>query len=814
MGGKTEKRTESFEEILDKVLLPFREEYKQKCRNKSVIGGFHLYLIKWIDEALRKCPPENSIKKCLEYLRGRFNVYGHSLPGDRAKILKETHPIITAIKKGDPPPPIPVGKKIIGKDTEKKTSKKKYRKKTAPKLDDPIANITGVGPRLSSILKKMNLHTVEDILYHFPREYQDRRNLTTLDRIEPEKFQVVLGTLGNIFSRNIRRNLKLTKASLYDEHGSMSLIWFNRPHIRRVLKNGKKYIASGKVEYKFGGMQINSPEIEEFEGGNVLDKSLTAVYPMTEGLSQKFLRRIILSCVDKYSPLLVEIFPDDFRKRLGLLSLDQAIRKIHKPADPEEADRAKLRVIFEEAFFMQLMIARHRRQFRKSAKEREYKYSPRFMKQFEDTLHFQLTRSQRKVISEILEDIQSPFPMNRLLQGDVGSGKTIVCVFFALLAAASGFQAAIMVPTEVLAEQHFITFGNILKRFGVETRLLIGATDSREKKEIKSLLTSDDLKVVVGTHALIQEDVNFHNLAFAVVDEQHKFGVLQRTTLKEKGRGADFLFTTATPIPRSLCLSIYGELDVSTITDIPPGRQPIRTMWVTESEKERVYKYMEEEVKKGGQVYIICPLIEESEHFELTPLTDEYELVKSRFPDISVGLLHGRMKGSEKEEIMNDFSAGKYRVLVSTTVVEVGMDVPGASLMIILDAQRYGLGQLHQLRGRVGRRGRKSTCILVAKHGTDHASERLKILIRTNSGFDIAEEDLKIRGPGDIMGVRQSGLPELQFLDIVRDHEIIMRARDEAFCVEKEDPDLSRKKYRLIRETIQKKFNKLWDIIH
>lgn len=845
MGRNRQSGSEKFFDIMEKLLLPFREEYRQKCRNQSVIGGFDSYLLKWLKEALEKCDDDGNTKQCLVILSDEFKNYKKLKPVERANLLKQTHPVITSLKEGRVPPDYILlknnGRKtaavnsclmpeqrgtlnIQAKDQkDRKTIINEGQAKTVEKitgirspisLDSSLSDFPGIGTKISAHFKKLNIHNVLDLFYHFPREYQDRRNLIGFDKIEPGKFQVLLGTIGEIHSRNIRQNLKITKAAFYDENGLLNLIWFNMPHIARSLKRGKKYIVSGIVEYKFGEPQINSPEIEEWDGKEVTGKYLTPVYPLTEGLSQKFIRKVILSSVQRYADLLVDVFPGDLLERLDLPKLSEAVRKIHQPLSNEETVRARTRVLFEEAFFMQFLIARQRRVFHQVLKDREYRFSSVFLKEFEDNLEFHLTKSQREVISEILEDMQSKVPMNRLLQGDVGSGKTIVCILFTLLAVRSGHQAAIMAPTEVLAEQHYYNFCRILDRFGVKTGLLIGATPKNEKQALKTLLESGELNVIVGTHALIQEDVNFSSLAFAVVDEQHKFGVIQRATLKEKGQGTDFLFTTATPIPRSLCLSVYGELDISTIGEMPPGRQPVNTIWATEAEKERVYGFVEKEIRDGGQTFIICPIIEESEKLELTPLMNEYELVNARFPDYSVGLLHGRMKSSEKEEVMRAFSSGEYNILVSTTVVEVGVDVSNASVMVILDAQRYGLGQLHQLRGRVGRGKRKSTCILVSKSGAGDSSKRLRILTRTNSGFDIAEEDLKLRGPGDLMGVKQSGLPELRFLDIVRDYDIIMKARDEAFRLENKDPELSGKGLELLREKVLEKFKKIWDIIH
>jgi ATP-dependent DNA helicase RecG len=837
MSEQVKRTKESFEECLNKILLPFREELKRGCKNDSVIGGFDKYFSKWIDLALGKTPPDNRVVSILDFIKQKFLHYGRIMPSKRAELLKESYPVLNYLKEN---PNNPATEKLLERlipegisdnkpgvsahesykdkdDIKKRTADKLTRTKNKAGISDKITSINGVGPQIASTFEKLGITTLEDLLFHLPREYQDRNTIEGLDKIEIDKFQSVCGTLGAVNSKHIRHGLHLTKTIVFDEHGSIALTWFNQPFIAKQLRPGKKYIVRGKIEHKYGEIQIGNPELEEIEAEpeHKEENLLTPVYPLTEGISQKLMRKIINICINKYADLLEEIFPDDFRKKLGLLHIKDAIATIHNPRCIEDAEKARLRIVFEEAFLLQLSLAIQKRKNRRNTKQIRYLHSPSFMVDFESHISFNLTKAQRKVINEILGDMLSPEPMNRLLQGDVGSGKTIVCIYFALLAAKSGYQSIIMAPTEILAEQHYYRFREVLQRYGIDTGLITGSTPPAEKSKIKEKLKSGELKVIVGTHALIQENVKFANPAFAVVDEQHRFGVMQRTILKEKGMGADFLYTTATPIPRSLCLTVYGELDVCILDEIPPGRQKVKTLLVTNREKDKVYSFIQKELDKGGQAYIICPVIEESEKLELTPLTKEFGLIKETFSGISAAMLHGRMKGEEKEKVMQEFSGGLHRILVSTTVVEVGVDVPGATIMAILDAHRFGLGQLHQLRGRIGRGTKPSICILVSgDESTQEASERLNLLTKTVSGFEVAEADLQIRGPGDITGLKQSGMPDFRFLDISKDYKIIKKAREEAFLIEKQDPDLGDKEYISIKEKIRSKYRSIWDIIH
>lgn len=816
-----EIKTEAFKTSLQKAVLPYKEEFRQKCRNESVIGGFDKYVIKWIDTAAINAPAKSSITDRLKQIKSLMGDYPLSLPYERKKILKESYSMIMSITDDT----IENGADLLLFKQDEGNKKKSENESlplslsddsaaSHPSLQDPVEKLTGVGSQTAAALRRLSIVTIEDLFYHLPKNYIDTCGSSFIGEIEPGKNYTISGTLDSIKRRSVRKNLNMVQAVLYDHSGSVNLVWFNKPYLAYKLKAGHKYLVSGKVSFKYQSLQIDSPQIEVWDESKIKADSIIPVYPAVEGISQNLLRKIIQAALKKYSSLLIDIIPQEIKDRLQLYSIKEAILNLHMPKSSDCAEKALYRIKFEEAFLLQLLLAKHRRENRKQIKGQKYTYNNDFLEQFEKNLDFRLTDSQRKVIDEILKDMLSSHPMNRLLQGDVGSGKTIVCIYLTLIAALSGYQTAVLAPTEILAEQHFHTFNALLNKFEVKSRLLIGATDIGEKVEIKNQLQSGELKVVVGTHALLQENVYFKNLTLAIVDEQHKFGVMQRTALKEKGRGADFLFLTATPIPRSLCLTLYGDLDISLIDQLPPDRHPVKTILSSLDQRERVYSFIERELEKQGQVFIVCPLIDESEKMDLTALNEEYERVVHRFPQYPVGLIHGRMKAFDKEKVMKDFAGGFYRILTATTVVEVGVDIPNASVMAVLDAQRFGLGQLHQLRGRVGRSRRKSTCILVSGDASVNAKKRLNFLTKNNSGFDIAEEDLRIRGPGEIMGFKQAGIPELKYIDMIMDYKIIKTAKGEAILLEGKDPELSDKKFLLLKEKLHEKYKSVWDIIH
>ncbi len=822
---------ERFDQLLQKILLPFTGEKHRGFDNLSVIGGLDKYMLTWIGRAREHYPHDQRVRETLTLAMHLASSYGGLDPARRKKVLVQIHQLITslipggkkAVNQSKPAKPRknkPSSKKLteekiipVSREVKKETARKLAEKLEAS-LKDPVTSIRGVGGKTAGSLAELGIRTVEDLLYHLPRDYQDFREAPGLDRVEPGGFHILRGKLEAIYTRRLGRGRSITKSAISDDNGYLTLVWFNQPYVASRLKEGGEYIISGQVENHQGQLQINSPQmapVEEVSGGQTA--GIRPVYPLSAGLGQRTMEKLIATATESHGHLLREILPEDLLLRLDLPGISEALQKAHKPGNIEEAHRATERLRFQEAFLMQLASARNRRQIRNRRKEHSYIPREDFCRIYEGQLPFNLTGAQKKVLKEIIEDMYSPAPMNRLLQGDVGSGKTIICALGTLLTARSGYQSVILAPTEVLAEQHYYSFRHFLEPFGIGCELLIGSVNPRGKEEIKTRLSTGDLPVVVGTHALIQEDVTFARLTFGVVDEQHKFGVMQRAALKGKGSCPDLLFTTATPIPRSLTLTLYGDLDVSIIDEMPPGRQEVETFWVTPDQEGRVWEILQEEISSGGQAYIVCPIIDESENFEATALMNLHRQIQERFESVPVGILHGRMPTAEKEEAMESFASGKLSILVATTVIEVGVDVPGASMMVIMDANRFGLGQLHQLRGRVGRGRRKSRCILLAPRNS-LSDQRLKTIVGSSSGFEIAEADLLQRGPGDICGSRQSGLPPLRFLDLARDYQLIQRAREEAMIMEEKDPNFLQKDHLSIKEKLESGYKNTWDIIH
>jgi len=528
------------------------------------------------------------------------------------------------------------------------------------------------------------------------------------------------------------------------------------------------------------------------------------IYPLTEGIRQKRMRQIIWNAV-QYAHLAPEILPRSVRERLGLMPIQQAIAQIHFPDSEQAIDPARQRLVFEEFFLMQLGVGMQRQRTRQERGIAMRIDADRLNEMLHRIVPFELTNAQKRVIREIWSDMAQPHPMNRLLQGDVGSGKTIVAAAAILAAVDNQYQAAMMAPTEILAEQHYINLHRLFQPLGICVELLVGRLSNKQRQQARERIATGRGMVAVGTHALIQEGVEFARLGLAIIDEQHRFGVLQRAALRDKGVMPHVLVMTATPIPRTLTLTLYGELDVSIIDELPPGRKPVRTHWKTPEERLKVYAGVRKLIEEGRQAYVICPLIDESDKLQVRAAEQMAEhLQKDVFPDLRVGLLHGRMKPAEKEAVMDAFRAGELQILVSTTVIEVGVDVPNAAAIVIEDADRFGLAQLHQLRGRVGRSEHQSYCVLIANPKSDDGQRRMDIMTRTNNGFLIAEEDLRIRGPGEIYGTRQSGMPSFRVADLVKDMRLLEVARQEAFHLLEYDPDLSRPEHAALREAVER----------
>jgi ATP-dependent DNA helicase RecG len=677
-------------------------------------------------------------------------------------------------------------------------------------LETEVQYVKGVGTKLAQVLSKLNIYTLGDLLFHLPRRYEDRRQFRKIAHARAGDAVTVSGKLVTVDNVKVR-NLTLTKAYLDDGSGVLELVWYNQPYMKDTLNKlrNSQIVAYGIIKESPYGLQMETPEWEDLPDGADPDSLLSVnrivpIYPLTEGIRQKRMRQIIWNAV-QYAHLAPEILPRSVRERLGLMPIQHALQQIHFPDSEQAIDPARQRLVFEEFFLMQLGVGMQRQRTRQERGIAMRIDADRLNEMLHRIVPFELTNAQKRVIREIWSDMAQPHPMNRLLQGDVGSGKTIVAAAAILAAVDNQYQAAIMAPTEILAEQHYINLHRLFQPLGISVELLVGRLSNKQRQQARERIATGRGMVAVGTHALIQEGVSFARLGLAIVDEQHRFGVLQRAALRDKGVMPHVLVMTATPIPRTLTLTLYGELDVSIIDELPPGRKPVRTHWKTPEERLKVYEGVRKLIQEGRQAYVICPLIDESDKLQVRAAEAMAEhLQKDVFPDLRVGLLHGRMKPAEKEAVMDAFRAGELDILVSTTVIEVGVDVPNAAAIVIEDADRFGLAQLHQLRGRVGRSEHQSYCVLIANPKSDDGQRRMDIMTRTNNGFLIAEEDLRIRGPGEIYGTRQSGMPSFRVADLVKDMRLLEVARQEAFHLLEHDPDLSRPEHAALREAVER----------
>ncbi len=668
-----------------------------------------------------------------------------------------------------------------------------------------ILTLKQVGEQRAKRLRRMGIETVEDLLTHYPREHKDRTELTKISDLSEEgEVCFVAAPLAEGKTIYLKQGkLSFTRLQVKDESGKVTLVWYNQPYMADALQVGQMYLFTGKYSQKYGKKEVYATEYEKLSEG-FAGGSIVPIYPATEGISQKMLRTLVRQALEETECRLPEEIPLWVRKEYHLCEKNFAVQQIHFPETQQHFLEARKRLVFEEFFLLQVALYRMKNSISKAGIVIECKKG---LAELEKILPFSLTCAQKRVMQEVLDDLASAKVMNRLVQGDVGSGKTAVAVLAAYAVIENGFQVALMAPTEVLAAQHAKNFGKLFAPLGIETVLLSGSMGAAKKKQALANIASGQAQMVIGTHSVIQSSVQFHKIGLVITDEQHRFGVRQRAALSEKGQDPHTLVMTATPIPRTLALILYGDLDISVIDELPPGRQPIRTFALTEGYRARIYAFLEKECMAGGQAYVVCPMIEENEKVQTKAVLSYTEHLQQTLPKVSIGCLYGKMKPKEKAAVMEEFVSGRMQILVSTTVIEVGVDVPNATIMVVENAERFGLAQLHQLRGRVGRGNRQSYCILLSEAKTQIAAQRLEAMTKTSDGFVLAQKDLELRGPGDFFGTRQHGLPEMKIANLYRDLDLLKQAQEAAKELMEKDSTLSLPAHASLREKTEHFFS-------
>ncbi len=773
---------------------------RKKCDDRLFIGGLENFIRNW---AAKQKPTNEAdvqrIQAVVSALEGyaaadiatRQQMVARSLEALRATPAEKQEaaepPPATAPAPPSPPAPEEPPDEF---DEEEEPFPSKPTSHAAPTygLDASVTRLQNVGPAHAKKLAKLGVYIVQDLLYLFPRRYDDYSQLKSISQLVYGEEVTLLLTVCEAKTRQTRNGLNVTNVLLADPTGTIQATFFNQSFLQQQFKSGRRIVLSGRVDQDLGKLTFKHPEWEPFSKALLHTARVVPVYPLTEGLTNRWLRRLIYGVVEFWASRLPDAIPESIREREHLLDLATSLREIHFPTSLEKMHQARRRLAFEEFLAIQIGVLRQRAKWREQPGKALW-VEPQVVQEFIAALPFKLTSAQTRTVDEILADIQREQPMSRLLQGDVGSGKTVVAAIAMLAAIANGVQAAVLAPTEILAEQHYQTLTKLMGE-RARIRLLTGSLKNREKEEVREQLAAGEIDIAVGTHALIQESVQFKELALAVIDEQHRFGVEQRGTIRAKGYNPHILVMSATPIPRTLALTIYGDLDLSLIDEMPPGRQEIKTKWLEPRERERAYSFIRAQVQQGRQAFVICPLIEESEAIDAKAAVEEYERLRtSVYPDLQVGLIHGKLKASDKDQTMDAFRDHQIDVLVATSVVEVGIDVPNATVMLIEGADRFGLAQLHQFRGRVGRGTAQSYCLLLAEKSGATSDERLRVIESSQDGFRLAEEDLKLRGPGEFFGTRQSGLPDLKVAKL-SDVHILEEARVVAQELFDRDPDL------------------------
>ena len=679
-------------------------------------------------------------------------------------------------------------------------------------LNNDVKYIKGVGPNRVVLLNKLGIYTLKDLITYYPRDYEDRSIPKLINEVLDGEEVLIKGfAISKMLELKIRKNLTIYKLIIRDETGPCTITWYNQPYLKKFFIVGNEYSFYGKISKKGNRVEMNSPVFDNIETQKNTGK-IVPIYPLTYNLSQNTIRQIIENGLNEVEDELQETIPEYLRKEYNLININNAIHNIHFPQEFSDFKKARTRLVFEELLDLQLALLSLKNKYTQE------KVGIKFDKNIKisnviNELPFKLTHAQLKVLEEIDTNMESEKTMNRLLQGDVGSGKTIVSIIATYKAVKSGYQVAVMAPTAILASQHLGSFTEVLSKYGIKCELLVSSITKKKKDEILEKLQSGEIDVLIGTHAILEDNVIFKNLGLVVTDEQHRFGVRQRSTIATKGNNPDVLVMTATPIPRTLALILYGDLDISIIDELPPNRKKIETYAVTKSMTERVNNFIKKQINEGRQIYVVCPLVEENEEIKANSVIELAEEYKNKvFKDYKVEYIHGKMRPKEKDEIMQKFKDGEIDILISTTVIEVGVNVPNSSTMIVENAERFGLAQLHQLRGRVGRGEYQSYCILKYNSGSDVVRERMKIMQDTNNGFIIAEKDLELRGSGEFFGTKQHGLPEFKIANLFEDMPILQTVNVVANRIISEDPELKMEKNKEIREVISKKFESRIDI--
>lgn len=677
------------------------------------------------------------------------------------------------------------------------------------KLQESILTLKGIGDQTANKFHKLGVHTLQDLIEHYPKEYEDRRKVISICDVVMEEENNIIATVASVPQVMKKGRHIIVSFRIKDETGSIFVTFFGQPYMKNNFVLGQTYNFYGKIKKQYGKIEMESPEYEKIgEAGVTKGTKITPIYPSTHKLSQKIIRQLIEGAIKTCLPYIKETLPEAIRQKYQLVSKQQAVTNIHFPESDEAFFEARKRLVFEELLMLQLSLYVLKSDFAKKNQGMPKKVPDDFM-DFVKSLPFALTGAQKRVLNEIIKDMKSPFAGNRLVQGDVGSGKTVVAAVALFVAVRNNLQGALMAPTEVLAKQHYEFLTQVFEPFGVKVALLTGSTTKKQKNDILKQLDDNEIDILVGTHALIEDNVTPPRLGLVITDEQHRFGVRQRLKLSEKGLTPDVIVMTATPIPRTLALILYGDMDISIIDELPPGRQPIKTNAVDSAYHPRIYTFIQKQIEEGRQCYIICPMVEENEkQSELKSVVEYAEYLSSEvFTNIPIEYLHGKMKPKEKNEVMERFAKAETKILVSTTVVEVGVNVPNATVMLIENAERFGLAQLHQLRGRVGRGKHKSYCVLVSDSKNKVTKKRLKIMEESTDGFVIADTDLKLRGPGEFFGTRQHGLPEMKIANLYTDSNILKQVQQEAKKILERDPALEKVENRYLLEELMERIN-------